>query len=388
MPNSYMIIFTLILSCAIIVGLLFTHLFAGQKVKGLLLAALALFFSTIGYTIATLILTLPWHAYLSNIFFALGVMLFYASTRRMLKQKVTWLEITIAFSTLAILLGFFQFPFPNQMARQITVSTIFIYIIGRLMYLLYKEIKIHHNNLLYGYFALATLIVINQVLRLILIFTGVNNEIIPGTEITYNLAILVVNATVFVAISLFMVISTAVLIRNELVHERKMLEKLSTVDFLTKAPNRRKLIAHLDFLLKKKLPFAVVIADLDGFKKINDTYGHSVGDAVLIEYAKYVAKHLDQHTFVARFGGDEFVFVFTQFTSESDLEKKVIRTIHLDDLVVDDKTYSFTIKSSAGCAMYPQDGTSIAELLKKADDALYIMKTKKDHGLGFYHHLQ
>lgn len=87
MSNSYMIIFTLILSCAIIVGLLFTHLFAGQKVKGLLLAALALFFSTLGYTIATLILPLPWHVYLSNIFFALGVMLFYASTRRMLKRR-------------------------------------------------------------------------------------------------------------------------------------------------------------------------------------------------------------------------------------------------------------------------------------------------------------
>ncbi len=344
MPSNYMILFTLILSCGIIVGLLFTHLFAGQKVRGLLLAALALFFSTIGYTIDTLIPTLPWHVYLFNIFFALGVMLFYASTQRMLKQSVTWLEITLAFSTLAILLGFFQFAFPNQMARQVTVSTIFIYIIGRLMYLLYSEIKTHHNKALYGYIALATLIVIIQVLRLILIFTGVNNDMIPGMDITYNLAILVVNATVFVAISLFMVISTAVLIRNELVHERRMLEEWSTVDFLTKAPNRRKLIAHLEILLKKKLPFAVVIADLDGFKKINDTYGHSVGDVVLIEYAKYVAKRIDQHTFLARFGGDEFVFVFTHFTSESDLEKDVIRNIHLDDLVVDDKSYSFTKK--------------------------------------------
>lgn len=388
MGNNIFLIITLILCSVIIVGLLFINLFAGQRIKGLLLAALALTCSTIGYFIAIDLDSTPWLVYLSNFFFALGVMLFYASSQRLINKKVNWVEIGIAYGLLLLILGYFQFGNPILIGRQITVSSVFIYTIIRQVHLLYSHLRTHRNSYLYGYLALALLIALVQITRLIFIFVGINNENIPGTEMTYNIAILIVNAMMFVAIALFLVISTAVITRNELMYERKLLEEWSTVDFLTKTPNRRKLITYLEGLIKRNSTFAVVITDLDGFKKINDTYGHAVGDAVLVEYAKYIERTIDSSTFVARYGGDEFVFVYTVFKNEEDLERKVIRSVIIEDLIVNNQSHTFTIQISAGAALYPLDGETIVDLLKKADDALYIMKTNKNPGLGYYHNLQ
>ena len=95
-----------------------------------------------------------------------------------------------------------------------------------------------------------------------------------------------------------------------------MLEEWATIDYLTKSPNRRKLYQHIETLITKNVPFAIVITDIDGFKQINDQYGHPVGDAVLVEYSRRIEAKLAGDNFMARFGGDEFVFVYPNLKDE------------------------------------------------------------------------
>ena len=95
MDDFFIVRMTIVLSAAIIIGLLFTHFYAGHRVKGLLFAALGLTSSSIGFTFATLLPPLDILIYFANILFALGVMLFLLSTQRMIERKANYLEIII-----------------------------------------------------------------------------------------------------------------------------------------------------------------------------------------------------------------------------------------------------------------------------------------------------
>ena len=388
MNELFVVRLTLISSVVIVTGLVFTHFFAGHKIKGLFFAALGLSCSTIGYGISTLVAPEPTLTYLSNIFIMAGVILFYISTQRLVERKVLVLEIIIFAVLVLSLLAIFQFALPLVMIRQIMVSLALIYISLRQVYLLYRHVKIHHGTYLFTYLILSFVTIVLHVVRLFFIGLGINNELAPNLTITYNIAILIVNGVIFDALALFLVVSSSLKMRNQLSKERLLLEEWSTTDYLTRMPNRRKLYDYINTLIKKSDPFAVVITDLDGFKYINDQYGHPVGDAVLKGYADEISSHKSSELFVARFGGDEFVYVIPNYTDESSLVEKIIISVNLHNLEVDNKKFNFELRSSAGIALYPFDGTTISELLKKADHALYLVKTTNRNSVGFYKDLK
>lgn len=382
--NDFTFWTTISISAVIVIGLLFTDFFAGHKIKGLLLAALGLVFSTTGYVI-----TIVSHGdfnwlFIVNLLFVYGVLIFYISAQRLLKRKINYLEAAVIGGVYTLALMTFHYIFPIIEVRQVLVSFAIIYISACQFYLMLRHLKFNFKGYLYSYLILLAVVIFLQTVRVGLVVFGVINYVFPNTTYTLNTIILMANSLIFVVLSLIVIVTTSIMTRNQLIREQKMLEEWATIDYLTKSPNRRKLYQHIETLITKNVPFAIVITDIDGFKQINDQYGHPVGDAVLVEYSRRIEAKLAGDNFMARFGGDEFVFVYPNLKDEKSLVNSITISVNLNNFAFDNKTYNFSIRSSAGVALYPSDGVTISELLKNADQALYNVKINNRNNVGFF----
>jgi diguanylate cyclase (GGDEF)-like protein/PAS domain S-box-containing protein len=166
---------------------------------------------------------------------------------------------------------------------------------------------------------------------------------------------------------------------SELKELQERLKHIAGHDTLTELPNRSLFMEHLAQAVKeakrKQTMFMVVFIDLDDFKKINDTHGHGAGDQVLKKLAHTLKKVTRENDIVARLGGDEFVGLF-DLQDETDVEvvrKKVAETLPQE---IPCSTYDITIHYSMGMSLYPIDGTSVDDLLRKADQQMYRQKEK------------
>src|SRR5690606_12745939 len=162
---------------------------------------------------------------------------------------------------------------------------------------------------------------------------------------------------------------------EEIVSLREKLDYLATHDMLTGIPNRRYFhdyfVNQIDKSLKNNTIFVLAIFDIDGFKMINDKFGHDVGDTALKIVAERSCEFFKDKGFVARFGGDEFAILFSD-TDEEYLEilKKFKEFVDSSD--IGEYKYSFTI--SIGAAVFPVDSDDHDVLIKRADDALFYVK--------------
>ncbi|HEY6308939.1 MAG TPA: HD domain-containing phosphohydrolase [Candidatus Angelobacter sp.] len=154
-------------------------------------------------------------------------------------------------------------------------------------------------------------------------------------------------------------------------------ENSATTDYLTELPNARSLFLHLDRELArcKRLDSAltVMVCDLDGFKRINDCFGHIEGNRLLKQFAKTLQGSCREYDYIARMGGDEFVIVAPGLSvSAADA-----RGICLSELARDagrEITGEDWLSLSVGCAIYPQDGADAEKLLAEADRRMYLQK--------------
>jgi len=149
-------------------------------------------------------------------------------------------------------------------------------------------------------------------------------------------------------------------------------------DLLTGLPNRRSVDVHLantyQLARHTSKQFAVLFMDLDGFKLVNDKYGHGVGDALLIEVADMFKKVLRQSDFLARQGGDEFVLVVGSYLYRHELTQLAERLIRLFAQPVVVRGIPLEIGVSIGIAEYPHHGKHVKQLLHVADKAMYDSK--------------
>ncbi|GAB6073957.1 putative bifunctional diguanylate cyclase/phosphodiesterase [Nautilia lithotrophica] len=154
----------------------------------------------------------------------------------------------------------------------------------------------------------------------------------------------------------------------------KKLEVSSVTDSLTRLKNRKFLNEHLAKLINENQKFAVVFIDIDNFKDINDFFGHSVGDEIIIQISEILSKHVKDKEIVARIGGDEFVLVFEFYKNEDELNSRL--ELLLDNLnrVWNIHNQNITTTASIGVAEFPKTAKSVEELLKYADIALYEAK--------------
>ena len=164
------------------------------------------------------------------------------------------------------------------------------------------------------------------------------------------------------------------------------LRELANVDTLTGLGNRRLLEERLGAAILRAERFshscAALFIDIDGFKEINDTYGHSVGDALLVEFANRLARNVRASDTVTRISGDEFVVVLEDLDGElaaQEAAEKISETLR-DPLNVGGK--NIHARASIGIAVAPQHGGSVKELLERADIAMYDAKKRGGSRVG------
>jgi len=160
--------------------------------------------------------------------------------------------------------------------------------------------------------------------------------------------------------------------------QQETLELMAHYDVLTKLPNRvlfadrfSQAIAHSK---RTETMLAICFLDLDNFKPVNDSYGHEVGDQLLIEVAMRLQKNVRDEDTISRFGGDEFAILFRDIETQSECEF-LLRRIHeslakpykVNDLKIE-------ISASSGVTFYPQENADLDTLLRHADQTMYQAK--------------
>jgi diguanylate cyclase (GGDEF)-like protein len=162
---------------------------------------------------------------------------------------------------------------------------------------------------------------------------------------------------------------------------------LARHDPLTGLPNRRFFKEKLEECLgvaSATHQVAILMLDLDGFKTVNDTYGHAVGDKALSEFARRVSKILRKGTFLARIGGDEFAIIKPKIDSLDDptnLARRIAATV-AEPFVIESVTADFGV--GIGIAIAPDDGVDPDELVRRADRALYRAKAAGRSSVRFF----
>lgn len=167
---------------------------------------------------------------------------------------------------------------------------------------------------------------------------------------------------------------------EELKKSQDKFKKLAYTDYLTELPNRVSFIEMLDSVmmtLRNEEVIALMHVDIDNFKNINDTLGHSYGDELLIDVTHRLKQAIDENDYLARTGGDEFIILTQNIDDTGDYENKVkkIQKVFSYPFVLAMQEYFITV--SIGLTMAPQDGKTTQVLIKNVDSAMY---TAKDNG--------
>jgi diguanylate cyclase (GGDEF)-like protein len=191
----------------------------------------------------------------------------------------------------------------------------------------------------------------------------------------------VVGLTFYAWRSLFM----SARINNELA---KRLSQEASHDALTGLPNRRFFGRWAHHLINKcvrdRKSFALLLLDLDGFKRVNDSLGHQVGDDVLREAVMRFQKVLRDGEFLARLGGDEFAVLVEGGLSRAQLTSVSERLIASLSTMLHPSLSDGSVGTSIGVSIFPQDGADIGALTDAADKALYISK-RRGRGVVSFH---
>jgi len=166
------------------------------------------------------------------------------------------------------------------------------------------------------------------------------------------------------------------------------IEFLANYDPLTQLPNRRLFIDRLDQAIKtaarEKTRLAVLFFDLDHFKTINDSLGHSIGDQMLIEVGSRISKAMREIDSVSRLSGDEFAAVITDISEVGDVITVVNKIIESIREAFKIGQYELHVTISIGISVYPNDGLSYELLLKNADTAMYCAKNNGRDNFEFF----
>jgi diguanylate cyclase (GGDEF)-like protein len=163
------------------------------------------------------------------------------------------------------------------------------------------------------------------------------------------------------------------------------LQQYAYQDGLTDLPNRRYFYEKLQSLVSiKGMKFALIFIDLDGFKEVNDSLGHDYGDLLLHQVATRLQSCITTKDTVARLGGDEFTLILEGVNSPDEASKiaEAIKNSLMQSIKIKKETVYVT--ASIGLTFFPADGLTVEELVKRADQAMYLSKNKGRNRYEFF----
>jgi diguanylate cyclase len=234
-------------------------------------------------------------------------------------------------------------------------------------------------------------------------YAGMNAAVFPagsmcrnmnGVNANWLVLIITVTALFILAVTLIVTMLDTRLdertsqMNISLEHANKQLQSLASEDALTGIPNRNAFMDQAEAAMNRcrqsGRPLTVLFMDLDGFKTINDSLGHSSGDKLLKAFSQHLIRSMRHEDVIARLGGDEFVMLL-EGLGERNAVEKVARGVLArmqEDFFIDGVPLRVT--ASIGIASYPADGDTVDSLLKQADLAMYEAKQKGRNTYRFF----
>lgn len=212
-------------------------------------------------------------------------------------------------------------------------------------------------------------------------------------EIEYIFALFMAKDTILIHADIFyslaglsfgMLVTAIILrLRSKDNYDKLTYRRLSMTDSLTGVLNKSTALSQIGRYLLTRIDdtnCALLIIDLDNFKKVNDRYGHQVGDLLLIQVGEILHEAFRGNDIVGRFGGDEFVILMKNIFDDEIIERKCEEILKLlEDLTLDEE--NFKISCSMGAVISKKKNTNLERLFKIADDALYEAKAMGKNGL-------
>ena len=175
---------------------------------------------------------------------------------------------------------------------------------------------------------------------------------------------------------------------TELKNHAVEIEYQATHDNLTGLPNRYilndRLQQSINFASRYHTKLAIVFVDLDQFKLINDSMGHSVGDQLLVSVSKRISNNVRDIDTVVRLGGDEFVILIPNVQTRQDIELSLSRLLNHMSAPLNINDFNFSVTCSMGISVYPDDGRDPDTLLKNADSAMFKAKHTGRNNFQFF----
>ena len=166
------------------------------------------------------------------------------------------------------------------------------------------------------------------------------------------------------------------------------IEQRKYTDALTGVANRYAYLQRMETLLQssanREYHHAVLFLDLDRFKQVNDTLGHSIADELLVSVTNRIQKGLKNKDIVARYGGDEFIITIKNIHHMQEAVRVAENIVYLLSEPFPIEEQNIYISTSMGISLYPEDGTTTETLVKKADQAMYYAKQNGRNQFAFY----
>lgn len=171
---------------------------------------------------------------------------------------------------------------------------------------------------------------------------------------------------------------------DEINMQKEKIHFFAEHDALTKLPNRQSMKRHAESSICKDGEGAIILIDMDNFKSINDTFGHILGDEVLIIVANRLNELLQNNIFIARFGGDEFLILFERTKEAIDLQAFVELIFQTFEEPIEIKGNNIKIDFSMGISKFPQDSSMFNQIMMNADLALYTVKNSGKNNFAYF----
>jgi len=174
----------------------------------------------------------------------------------------------------------------------------------------------------------------------------------------------------------------------ERTNSQKKIYQMAFYDTLTGLPNRASLIGHLEKTMKKahcgEATGAILFIDIDDLKAVNDNFGHSFGDSVIVTAGKHIVDAVGEGVFVSRSGGDEFVIVLSGEYNREEVARFADRILGALCQEYEVSVEHLHLSASIGVVVYPEDSDNAEDILKKADSAMYAAKKAGRNCWRFY----